>query len=171
MSPRSVTSRAEHRAHELPRRLVAGPLRRPRALELEREQRRDHPRQGRRRIAAARPVASSPTDRVGDPQLDASRRPAPSAASPPRPTRTRRPRAPRSSGRSARRSRRAPSPPPAPRPAARRPTRSPPRAPQSPRIPPALQGFSSVRTPATEMDSSRDRPRNHEGEAGEAPRG
>ena len=112
------------------RRLVAGPLRRARALDLEREQRRapsaSPAATGRRRRARGSELAD---DGVGDPQLDGADLAAPRrAASPPRPA-TRQPRrARRSSGRSAPRWRRAPaaaratagSPPP---------TRSPPRAP------------------------------------------
>ena len=112
MSPRSVTRRAEQRGDELARRLVARPLRRPRALELERQQRRHHPHQGRRGVArrdrgsAARRRRASATRSsiVSTPPLAGEQ------LRSPRPTTRPRPPAPRSSGRSAPRSRPAPAP-------------------------------------------------------------
>ena len=59
----------DHRPHEGARRLVAGPLGRPRALDLEREQGRDHPGQRRRWRLAARPVAELAHHGVRDAQL------------------------------------------------------------------------------------------------------
>ena len=130
MSPRSVTWRVEQRADELARGLVARPLGRARALQLERQQRRHHPRHGRRRLAPARPVAQLADLRVGDPQLERPHVPRrPRAASPPRPGGCRR------TGEHGARAvdqrhaaRRAPPPRRARPRAARRPTRSPPRA-------------------------------------------
>ena len=116
------------------RRLVARPVARARALDLERQQRRDHPRQRRAASAglAARAEPQLADDRRPPPAGRPTRRPRrPPAACPPRSGRPPRPRARRSSGRSPPRSRRAPGPRRARRRAAPRPTRSPRRAPRA----------------------------------------
>ena len=133
----------EHGGDEGARHLLALPLRRARALQLQRQQRRHHAgdrrvgrrlgrgsaaRRRRRRRPAARP-RSRPRRRR--------------AASAPGPARRRRPPARRWSGRSGRRWRRAAAPRRAPPRAGRRPTRPPPRARRAALDLPAFAGISA----------------------------
>ena len=130
----------QHRGDEGPGDLLALPLRRARALQLQRQQRRHHA--GDRRLGGRGAAVAQLADRR-------CRRPAARPGSPPRRRRAasspgrgrrRRPPARRWSGRSGRRWRRAPSPRPAPPRAARRPTRPPRRARRGSRPPAVLAG-------------------------------
>ena len=98
----------EHRLQEAAHRCLAGALRRPRALHLQRQQRRDHPQQRRLRQVGRGTEAQLPDDRLRHAQVDRGHAVlAPTAGRSPRWALPRRPPAPRPGRRSGRRSRRA----------------------------------------------------------------